>query len=448
MKVWNSEENNGKYSGNEPNSTQQQRFFFSAIWKQALQQSMSNTISTVTTQLARPAAGLESYLTGNPRQSLFSAYDYRQHTPYAKNATIVPFNEKVGYGKTISAVVPYVGDLVQNIRLYFRLPALPLPIGSTYVGYTNTIGYAMIESVEMRIGEQVIISRSDVFLDCMDYLQTDASKQTAAWKAVGRYDTVNVLGQNAMGPQDIYVGMNLWIEKRPASALPLLKLGGIPVRVVVKLKPFASCVTYDGLEPPIECPPLDAGLLVDYYVLSDDEKQDFHEEDQHYLIEQWQVDRFDISPGMSSNRFSLDFNLSVKELVFCFVEQESEDNNDFFNYGQRDPLVQGGEFISTFSFFLDGKERIEKLPESYARMVLPKKYHTFAGNRNIYTLPFAEYPEVIAQPSGTCNMSGYDSVELGFEFVNNLPATRLYVAAISYNRLVISESGVTLEFLS
>ncbi len=409
---------------------------------------MSKTISTVTTQLARPVAGLESYLTGSPKTSLFSTYDYHQHTPYAKNSTTVPFNEKVGYGKTISAEIPHGGDLVQNIRLYFRLPALPLPNGSTYVGYTNTVGYAMIESVELRIGEHVIVSRTDIFLDCMDYLETDSSKQLAGWKAIGRYDTVNVLERNALGPQDVYVSLNLWLEKRPASALPLLKLGGIPVRVVVKLKPFASCVTYDGPEPPAECPPLDAGLLVDYYVLGDDEKQDFQEEDQTYLIEQWQIDRFDIAPGMSSNRFSLDFNLSVKELVWVFVEQESEDNNDFFNYGRRDPLVQGGEFISTFSFFLDGKERVEKMPESYARMILPKKHHTFAGDRNIYTLPFAEYPEVTAQPSGTCNMSGYDSVELGFEFVKNLPATRLYIAAISYNRLIIAESGVTLEFLS
>lgn len=410
---------------------------------------MSNSVVTATMQLARPAAGLENYLTGDPKQSLFSAYEYRQHTPYAKNSTIVSFNEKIGYGKTLTAVVPpNAGDLIQDIRLFFRLPALPLPMGSTYIGYTNTIGHAMIESVELRIGEEIIVSRSGVFLDCLNYLETSASRQPASWKNIGRYDTVNVLQSNALSPQDVYVSLNLWLDKRPASALPLLKLSGLPVRIVVRLKPFASCVTYDGPDPPAECPPLDAGLLVDYYVLSDEEKCDFHEEDQTYLIEQWQIDRFDIAPGMASNRFPLDFNLSVKELVWVFVEQESEDNNDFFNYGRRDPLNQGGEFISTFSFLLDGKERVGKLPESVARELWPQRYHTFAGNRNIYILPFAEFPEITAQPSGTCNLSAYDSVEMGFDFVANLPATRLYVAAITYNRLIISESGVTLEFLN
>lgn len=408
---------------------------------------MSSSIAAATMQLSRPAAGMESYLTGNPQQSLFSSYEFQQHTPYAKNTTIVPFNEKVTYGKTISATVPYVGDLVNNIHLFFRLPALPVPIGSTYVGYTNSIGYAMIESVELRINEQTILTRTGTFLEALDYLQTNASQTPARWKAVGRYDTVQVLSRNAIGPQDIYVPLNLGWDKRPASALPLLKMGGLAVRVVVKLKPFASCVTFDGPTAPVHCPPLESGLLIDYFVLSDDEKAVFMEEDKPYLIEQWQVETRDIAAGMTTNRFALDFNLSVKELVWMLIEQESEENNDFFNYGSRDPSRLSGELISTFSFFLDGKVRVEKLPESYARLVLPQRHHTFAGNRNIYTLPFAEFPEIVHQPSGTCNMSTYDTIELGLDFVASLPPTRLYVMAVSYNRLIITDAGVTLEFL-
>lgn len=408
---------------------------------------MSNSVITATMQLSRPAAGMESYLTGDPKQSMFSTYDYQQHTPYARNTTIVPFNEKVRYGKTLSATIPYVGDLVQNLHLFFRLPALPLPVGSSYVGYTNTIGYAMIDSVELRIGEQVILTRTGLFLEIMDYMQVNASRKEARAKAVGRYDNVNVLSQNALGTQDIYVPLNMHLDKRPGSALPLLKLGGLPVRIVVKLKAFESCVTYDGPLPPVECPPLDSGLLVDYYILSDDEKLAFHEEDQTYLIEQWQIESRNISAGMTSNRFRLDFNLSVKELCWVLVEESSEENNDFFNYGRRDQTVQGGELFTAFSFFVDGKERIEKMPESYARLVLPQRHHTFSGSRNIYTLPFSEFPEIVHQPSGTCNMSAYDSIELGLEFVSNLPRCRLHVAALSYNRLIISDNGVTLEFL-
>lgn len=409
--------------------------------------SMSNGVITATMQLSRPAAGMESYLTGNPKQSMFSAYEHQQHTPYAKNTVTVPFNEKLGFGKTLSAEVPYAGDLIHNIHVYFRLPPLPVPPDSTYAGYTNSIGYAMIDSVELRIGEQIIVTRPGLFMEVQDYLHVSADKKEARWKAIGRYDNVKVLAQNALGYQDILVPLNLWFAERPASALPLLKLGGLAVRVVVRLKPFSSCVTHDGMLPPTECPPVDGGLLVEYYVLNEDEKAAFRDEDQTYLIEQWQVERKDISAGMTSNRFSLDFNLSVKELVWILIEHDSEENNDFFNFGRRNQSLQGGELISTFSFFLDGKELVKRLPESYARLILPQRHHTFAGDRNIYCLPFSEFPEITHQPSGTCNMSAYDTIELGLDFVKNLPATALYVLAVSYNRLLLSENSVTLEFI-
>ena len=409
---------------------------------------MSNNVVTATMQLSRPTVGMESYLTGDPKQSIFSSYEHQQHTPYARNTAIVPFSQKVGYGRTLSAEIPYVGDLLADVHLHFRLPPLAIPEGSTFVGYTNTIGYAMIESVELRIGEKSIVTRSDVFLEVMDYLETGANKKIAKGKAVGRYDTVNVLSHNAVGHQDLYVPLNLWLDKRPASALPLLKLGGLPVRVVVKLKPFSSCVTYDGPVPPVECAPTEAGLIAYYYVLSDDEKVAFQEEDQVYLIDQWQIEEREIPAGMSRNRFRLDFNLSVKELVWVLVEKTSEENNDFFNYGRRDAYFQGGEFINAFSFYLDGRELISRLPESHARLNWPARHHTFAGDRNIYVLPFAEYPEILHQSSGTCNFSSYDTIELGLDFVQNLPSTKLHIAAISYNRLIISENGFTLEFLT
>src|SRR5690242_12006415 len=140
---------------------------------------MSKTVQTATMQLVQPIAGMESYLTGDPQRSLFTACENMRHAPYATNTISVPFGEKVGFGKTISATIPDAGDLLQDIHLSFRLPALSLPPGSTFVGYTNAVGYAMIDTVELRIGEKVIVSRTGLFLEVMDYLQTDVSKQDA-----------------------------------------------------------------------------------------------------------------------------------------------------------------------------------------------------------------------------------------------------------------------------
>ena len=112
---------------------------------------MSNSVITTTMQITR-TGGLDEYLTDNPETSLFT-YAYRRITPFAKNTLMIPFNEKVSFGKTITATVPFLGDLVHTLHLYFRLPQLsPPPPGSTYLGWVNSIGYAMIESVQIRIG--------------------------------------------------------------------------------------------------------------------------------------------------------------------------------------------------------------------------------------------------------------------------------------------------------
>ena len=101
------------------------------------------------------------------------------------------------------------------------------------------------------------------------------------------------------------------------------------------------------------------------------------------------------------------------------IETESEDNNDYFNYGRRDIQQLGGEMVTRIGLALDGKTRLEKLPESFYRLITPQRNHTTAGNRNIYVISFAENPE-INQPTGTINFSGYDSVELLLDFIDGL----------------------------
>jgi len=391
---------------------------------------------------------MDEYLTKNPQTSLFT-YDYRRITPFAKNTIMFPFNEKVDFGRRITASIPAQGDLVHTIHLYFRLPQLsPPPSGSTYLGWVNTVGYAMIEYVEFRLGETVIDRHSGQFMDVMDYISTSYNKVIGRDKSVGRYDTVNVLPMNALGEQDIYVPLQFWFNKKLPSALPLLSLSGQSVKIHVKLRPFGQVVTYDGNVEPVAFPIQDAGLIVDYYLLSDAEKVSYLTEPQDYLIEQWQYQTYEISAGVTTNRFTLDFVGCIKEIVFCLVEAESEDNNDIFNYGLRNDVTQGGEMITKIGLAMDGLSRQDKLPESFFRIVLPQRNHTFSGDRNIYVLSFAESPE-INQVTGTANFSRYDRIELLLDFIDSVPRCKLHILGINYNKLnIVPKQGVEIEFLT
>jgi hypothetical protein len=390
--------------------------------------------------------GIDEKLTAKPETSIFN-YSYKQISQFAKDTEYFHYKEVTDFSRLVTLQIPYKGELMHSVYLYFKLPSLNLPTGSTYVGWTNSIGFAMIEYIEFRIGETIIDKHYTVPMEVMDYLVNNGSKSLAHDKTVGRYDNVNVLPLNAQGTQDIYIPLQFWFTKKLSMSLPLLCID-LPVKIMVKIRDFQDLVTYDGNIAPDPVTFLDSGVLIDYYIINKDEKEEFIAEEQQYLIDQWKLDTFEISALTMNKKFRLDFKLAIKELIFVIVETESEVNNDYFNYGRRDPLFRGGEFITSCSLYFDNKERFYKIPESYLRTVVPQKYHSFAGDRNIYVISFAEFPEE-NQPTGTANFSRYDAIDLELEFVQNIPSCKLYILAVSYNNIIFNKKNhsAVLEYI-
>jgi hypothetical protein len=310
----------------------------------------------------------------------------------------------------------------------------------------------MINYVEILIGSRKVSHIERDLLEILDYFTTNASQSLAEYANVGRYDNMNIiqnplLPNNGNGPLDLYVPLPFWFCKQLSAALPLIAIPNQIVQLRFNLNPFTQLVNYDGPEVRMdEVNPSDARLLVDYYHLSDDEKLDFLTNDRQYNYEQYQVQSFSINANTCNTNIQLSFVNSVKELVFVFREVESEDNNDFFNYGLRGQNRQGEAFFSTVQLYFNGIARTEKLDEKYFRTVTTLASHTNPGNRNIYVISFAIAPES-NQSSGSANVSQLDNISLSFEFVNNLPACKLKVYAISYNVLDIQNRLASVIFL-
>src|SRR5947209_4658539 len=183
---------------------------------------MSNAAMSAMAQL-HATGPLDDFLTKNPEVSPFT-YEVHQTIPFSKNTTTVNFNEKFDFGKLLTTTLPRVAPLVNTMYLYVRLPPLSLPVGSTYFGWTNAVGYAMIEYIEIRIGETVIDRQTGRDMELMDYLATSADKTSARFKCVGRYDNVKVLQQNALGYQDLFIPLQFWFNKTLDTSFPLASL--------------------------------------------------------------------------------------------------------------------------------------------------------------------------------------------------------------------------------
>jgi hypothetical protein len=409
---------------------------------------MTNSTISATMQIEN-LGPMDNYLFGKDPETDYSLFTYSASriAPFSKNIVPINFTESVNFGKILTATFPYVGDLVNSVNLHIRLPPLDIPTGSSYVSWTNAVGYAMIEYVEILLGEFVISRQTGELMEILDYMSTPESKRKSKDAATGRVDAINVLPKSAETSQDIYVPLQFWFNKKLNSSIPITALSSHQLKIRIKIRNFQECVAYDGNIEPVEKNMEHCFLLADYYLLTREEKENFKSEELVYLIEEYQTDIHNISSNSVSNRYTLNIDRAIKELIIIFRDNESEANNDWFNYGLRDPLRQGLEFIKSLEMYMNGKTRFEKISESYYRLVTPQKYHTFAGNRNIYSIPFAERPE-IDQPTGSINLTMYSNSELGIDYSPNIPESKMFIFGISYNVLVIKDGLAQVKFLS
>ncbi|KAJ3235392.1 hypothetical protein HDU78_005243 [Chytriomyces hyalinus] len=344
---------------------------------------MASTLNAAMMQLAA-TGGLDSKVTENPETSLYT-YTYEKVTPSTQVTSQLIFNERVDFGKRLTCTIPCLGDLLAGLTLSIQLPALSTPTGSTYIGWTNSIGYAMIETVQFLIGDTVVDEHSGRGMEIMSYLETGANQSASRDSGVGRYDSPLLLPGNGHVVKTIYIPLRFWFTKRLSSALPMIGLQQ-PVRVHVKLRSFQEVVTYDGDTAPSNNSTLkDASLIADYRLLGNlEEKEEFRVGRHEYLIEQWQEVEFGVPAGVVMNKYELTsaFAFCVKELVFVLVTSESVQNNDYFNCSIRDSLSTGDSLFTHASLYLDSKVRTERMPESYFRTIVPQNFETFAGNRN------------------------------------------------------------------
>ena len=418
---------------------------------------MSASTSQASVQQLNALSPLDYYLSIKPEATLFN-YGYQRLPNHAVDPLLIQSREKPDFGKYMNIDIPSQGDLLHDLSLVIVLPPLQIPTGSTYVGWTNSTAFAIIETVELIVGDIAIDTRTSLDLEIFSYLSTPAGSRESRDKEVNRFDTINVLKQNALAITTLIVPLPYSFSKKMAASLPLLSLYRQSVRLRVKFRKFDQVVIYDGPNPPRQMSPLNVSLIAEYVHLTNVDKANFpmygilpgvnpsdEVKETFYLVEQVQTQVDYISPGTTTTRVQLDFRLNVKEIVFVLLDAESEANNDWFNYGRRDAAFQGGEFLIRCGLAIDGTDRFAKLPESYWRMRTTEKYHSFSGNRNIYCMSFSSAPEV-NQPSGTANFSRFDSVELLLELIDNVPMLKLYTFAVSYNILSIQDGCASLQF--
>lgn len=403
------------------------------------------------------ASGTLTQLAAKGPQDLFLTCDplitfwkggYRRYTNFAIAEIEQTFNGQTGFGRKMIATLDRAGDLVSYIYLngeldpviYASVEGISIFNPPNDVAYwTNSIGNAMIDDVEVQIGGHEFDTQDGEYLEIWESIAAPPEKKLT--EMIGFSETVAGLVDFARQSQILYVPLRFWFNRFYEQALPLIALQYHEVKIIIQLRLLRDLYIEDGAavgqtsfsNPVVGAAPQfnDALLLVSYVYLDTCERRMFAQQCHEYLIDQVQYTGAEAHAATSSSLSAkLNFNHPTKEIIWVIQRDENGPftetggSNDLFNWSGVPilavPAASPGETFQTDGFLnaqlqLNGHERTLNFPAIYYRTVQPYQYHIRIPNKHVYLYSFALYPEDV-KPSGSVNMSRIDNVVLRFTF--------------------------------
>lgn len=395
------------------------------------------------------------YLTGNAQITFFKVV-YRRHTNFSVESIEQTFNGFVDFGRKLTVTISRNGDLIHKAYLRVVLPALKQDQDdATWQGYVNSIGNALIKSVEVEIGGQTIDKHYSEWLEIYSELNYDDAHYRSFKRMVGKYASDVSLETNALEERTYYIPLQFWFCRNPGLALPLIALQYHEVKMNFEFRPLAeltrSDVAITGLPQDTNgsvASIKSASLWVDYIYLDTDERRRFAQVSHEYLIEQVQFNEPEGVKDRSTNlNARLQFNHPCKEIVWVISRNETKvvntlTGNDAFNFSSS----TGSDTFATAKFLFNGHDRFQEREAFYFREVQSFATHSRSPNKHIYLYSFGLKPEE-HQPSGTCNFSRLDNSTLNLTFDgNNTVESEIKVYGVNYNVLRVMSGMAGLAY--
>ena len=197
------------------------------------------------------------FFTDNPEYTHFIK-QFRKHTNFAVYDVKHDVSGEIAYGRTVKCTIPAgSGDLLKGVRVHVDLPAL-----NAYQGYNESIGHAIIEYVNLRIGGQLVQRIPRDWLQIYSEHYITQTKQTALSKLIGKYPGDESGYAVTQGPSWLPYPINghlgkattstkyivdipFYFHNNPELALPICALTQQECEIEIKLSEVTDCI-YGG----------------------------------------------------------------------------------------------------------------------------------------------------------------------------------------------------------
>ena len=397
------------------------------------------------------------YLTGNPEITYFQKI-YKRHTSFALETLDNTFEDVADFGGEVRCVIPRKGDLIRTIYLRVELPALTSDNISN-IGYTDSIGNAIIEHADLIIGGQIIERITGEYMEIHNQYFVSDSKQESLKALIGTTGQQRGLGNATSNTNAIYgpyprtflVPLPFYFYRHEPLSIPLTALTRQEVEVRIKFRKIDDLYFTDVGKLPFTPKLGNTTLPVEYIFVSDAEASYLKKSRIDYLITQVQLST-NITKNMTPS-YRLGFVNPVKELFIAIQNSNLVANNEIFNYSN--PGSSNTNYHHLISMNMDfNNETIidEKVADTNFMFSLqPLLHHTrmpkASENRQFYCYSFSLDPESYS-PSGQINMSRIQNKTIRFNLSKNGDIDRyIKIYAKSYNILRIENGLAGLMFI-
>jgi hypothetical protein len=356
----------------------------------------------------------DEFLTSEPQMTYFLK-QFKRHTRFAIETTQNPIDGTVDFGNTLNATIPRKGDIIRNLSVKLELSDITTDATGANATpiYTDSICHALIEYCDLVIGGQTIERITGEFMEIFSELCVSNSQQDAYYYLGGKSRNQTIDGGNNTGRRAYIVTLPFYFFRNNQLGIPLYSIYRQEVELKFKFRTLREVVLNSGNgngpyipSESVEASILRSGILTEYVYLTDEEKNYIKARPTDYVIEQLQLSRGVIEDTENSKSFKLNFTNPVKELYIVVQSQDTQDNNDWFNFDDGYQPNNSNSFIETLQLEFNNEIMISQdvADRLYLLYAQPMYHHTRVPKRNIYSYSFALRPED-PEPTGQVNMS-------------------------------------------
>ena len=391
------------------------------------------------------------FLTSSPEMTYWRTV-HKKHTPFAIDTEPALFAYGMQFGKVARVDIPRTGDLLADIVLQLRLPALARLDGQAWgasrPSWARNIGYVLLRKLKLVVNDTVVHDQERLWYDISDKMFGAHAKASGLDEMIG----------GGAVPRDATVEHTLFVPlkflccrdyRAHPQYLPLISLAGASVYAEFELESLAGCLAAAVAGQPEAAPPGDFGdgcrLLCDMIVLDTQERAAFLKDPVLLMFDTQQdmeeinyrsEDRLD--GGSSRLRYvSIDLqelNHPVKALVFVAYKEPFE------------TLFEYVDVVQTAALMIGPDQRFSPQPGAYFRLVQPYQRGLRAAPDNVHAYSFC-LDMASAQPCGSVNFAALDRPYLRVELATTEEDVKVKVFAVCTRWLRCHQGQAALQFV-